>query len=70
MGIALLAQMIMSKKFVVFFVLGFAISAYLNIPMLGVAIFGTIIALILTTQNNTVAEPALAGGTEAEDDDF
>ena len=70
LGIALLAQMIMSKKFVVFFVLGFAISAYLHIPMLGVAIFGTIIALILTTQNNTVAEPALTGGTEVEDDDF
>lgn len=55
LGISLLAQMILTKKLVIFFVLGFAISAYLKIPMLGVAIFATIIAIVLVgLQNNNV----------------
>lgn len=69
LGIALLAQMIMSKKFVIFFILGFALSAYLQIPMLGVAIFGTVIALILVEQNSNQAVAAAAGGQEVPDDD-
>ncbi|MFW2500118.1 PTS sugar transporter [Clostridium diolis] len=55
LGISLLAQMILTKKLVIFFVLGFAISAYLKIPMLGIAIFATIIAIVLVgLQNNNV----------------
>lgn len=53
LGIALLAQMILNKKVIIFFVLGFAISAYLKIPMLGVAIFATVISVVIIgLQNN------------------
>lgn len=56
LGISLLAQMILNKKLIVFFILGFAISAYLNVPMLGVAIFATVIAIILIGLQNNVSE--------------
>lgn len=42
LGIALLTRMILTKKTVVFFVLGFTISAYLRIPMLA-----SVLAVIL-----------------------
>ena len=47
LGIALLTRMILTKKTVVFFVLGFTISAYLRIPMLGIALLESVLAVIL-----------------------
>ena len=47
LGIALLTRMILTKKTVVFFVLGFTISAYLRIPMLGIALLASVLAVIL-----------------------
>ena len=39
-GFAILLQMILSKNVIPYFFLGFLLSAYLKIPVLGVAIFG------------------------------
>lgn len=69
LGIALLAQMILSKKFIAFFILGFALSAYLKIPMLGIAIFGTVIAIVLVGLQNTQSN-AIINKEVIEDDDF
>lgn len=69
-GIALLLQVMPTKKFLSMLMLGFVFSAYLNIPMLGVSIVGFALAYYyFTTQNN---KPALAAGqaevTEEGDD--
>lgn len=65
LGIALLARMTLTKKTVVFFLLGFVLAAYLEVPMLGVAIIAACVAVILVQmQNNTSAQLQ-----EVDDDD-
>lgn len=51
-GFALLARMIMTKQVIPFFFLGFAIAAYLKVPVMGIAIMGAIAALIVTNNSN------------------
>ena len=63
LGFALLVN----KRVAPYFFLGFLLSAYLKIPVLGIAMLGIIIALILTngnSQENTVAQEV------PEDEDF
>lgn len=68
-GFGLLLQMIVNKKVACFFMLGFALVSYLQIPITGIAIFGTIIALVITQLDRKAKEHvAIAGGSE--DDDF
>lgn len=65
-GFALLMRMIISKKTVTFFILGFALAAYLEIPVMGIAVFGLIVSLIIFNvngKNNSENEVA-------SDDDF
>lgn len=47
LGFAMLAQMIMNKKVAIFFFLGFFMVKYLAIDTTGVAIFATIITIVL-----------------------
>ncbi|MFR1926700.1 MAG: PTS mannose/fructose/sorbose/N-acetylgalactosamine transporter subunit IIC [Clostridium paraputrificum] len=68
LGFALLVKMIINKKVAVFYFLGFALSVYLKIPITGIAIFGTIIAIILTSLNKTNQVSIVAGGNDNEDD--
>lgn len=68
-GFGLLLQMIANKKVACFFMLGFALSSYLGIPVTGIAIFGAIIAIVVTQlDKNTKAQVSVAGGMA--DDDF
>lgn len=68
-GFGLLMQMIMNKEVAPFFMLGYVLSVYLNIPVTGIAIFGCIIAIVLT---QLIGKPqmACAGSEVDEDDDF
>lgn len=68
LGFALLVKMIVNKKVAVFYFLGFALSVYLGIPITGIAIFGTIIAIILVGLNKPT-QVAMVGGSD-DDDDF
>lgn len=61
--------MIMNKELACFFLLGFALSVYLEIPTTGIAIFGAIIAIVLTLKSNASALNTQGGGLN-EDDDF
>lgn len=65
-GFAMLAQMIMNKKIVPFFFLGFVLSAYFKIPVVGIAILGLII--IFTTID--FSNQKLVIEQEDDDDDF
>ena len=70
-GLAMLARLLWNKEMAVFFFLGFAAAAYLNIPMTGMAIFGIILAIVLVSIRRDTLKAqvgAVAGG--AEDDDF
>lgn len=58
-GFALLARMVMSRKVVPFFFLGFVIAAYLKIPVLGIAVLGVIVALIIVGNVNNISREAV-----------
>lgn len=45
MGFAMLMRMILNKKLIPFFFLGFVLASYVNMPVLGVAIIGVILAV-------------------------
>ncbi|MCO6543741.1 MAG: PTS sugar transporter subunit IIC [Lactobacillus sp.] len=47
-GFAMLMKIMINKKNVTFFILGFALAVYMKVPVTGVAIFGACLALILT----------------------
>ena len=49
LGFAMLAQMIMTKKVTPFFILGFLLSSYIGVPVVGIALFGLIAAILVTT---------------------
>lgn len=72
LGFAMLARLLISKKVVAWFFLGFALMAYLKIPITGIAIFGAIISVIVVNfipgqlSNNAV----IHGVNKNDDDDF
>ena len=69
-GFGLLLKMIMNKVLACFFLLGFALSVYLEIPTTGIAIFGAIIAIVLTQLKSNASALNTQGGGLDEDDDF
>lgn len=46
-GFALLIQQMLRKDIVPYMILGFALTAYLKIPIIGIAIFGLVIVMVL-----------------------
>ena len=52
-GFAMLAKMIMNKEVVPFFFLGFVLSAYFKVPVVGIAIIGLITVFLRVDFNNT-----------------
>lgn len=67
MGFAMLAQMTLNKKVVPFFFLGFLLSAYIGVPVLGIALLGVIAAFLKVDFFSNKTEVVVDGG---EDDDF
>lgn len=67
LGFAMLARMIMSKNVVAYFFLGFVLSAYFGVPVVGIAILGLI---IIFTTINFKPQTQPAGVEEVDDDDF
>ena len=78
LGFAMLAQMIMNKKVAAFFFLGFFIVAYGGISTTGVAIFATILAVIMyvffdknnDSNNNGTTGTNKENSVDAEGDGF
>ncbi|WP_056970811.1 PTS mannose/fructose/sorbose/N-acetylgalactosamine transporter subunit IIC, partial [Liquorilactobacillus vini] len=52
LGFALLASMLINKKVAPFLLLGFVLSAYMNVPVLGVALIGLVIVALSIVNNN------------------
>lgn len=66
-GIALLLRMMWSKKMSVYFFLGVILVAFFNLEMLGVAVTGVVISVIMLLESNNKGgkEVALATSSEA-----
>lgn len=47
LGFALLAKMIMNKKVIPFFFIGFLIASYMGISIIGIALFGSLVAYLI-----------------------
>lgn len=71
MGFAMLGRLVLTKQVMPYFFLGFLITSYAGIPVLGVAILAIIIAIekFDLLKMGGAAEPALAAGGD-DDDDF
>ncbi len=70
LGFALLIKMIINRKVVVFYFLGFAISAYLNIPVTGVSIFAIITAIIIVSINRNNEPNLMVQSNGGDFDEF
>lgn len=79
-GLALLMEPIINKKVAIFFVVGFCLAGYLELPITALAIFGIALALIitgyttpkdlLTNINNTSANSIDSGGIDYDSEEF
>lgn len=57
-GFAMLARMMISKELLPFLILGFLLSAYLEVPILGISFFGLVIALYVIYKDDGKQEVA------------
>ena len=64
LGFAMLAKMLISKSTVHYFVFGFALAAYLKLPILGIAIFAVVLAVIIVN----LMEKNTETGVELDED--
>ncbi|GCF94107.1 PTS sugar transporter [Enterococcus florum] len=70
LGFAMLARLLLNKKVAPYFFLGFALAAYLEIPVTGLAIFGAIVAVVVVNiMNVRAAQPVQTTTGEVIDDD-
>lgn len=70
LGFAMLARLLLIKKVAPYFFLGFALAAYLEIPVTGLAIFGAIVAVVVVNiMNVRAAQPVQTTTGEVIDDD-
>ena len=66
-GVALLLQMVITKKMSPYFFIGFILAAYLSMPTIAVTLLGIMFVLVMvTSQNNQLAAEENAGGDENE----
>lgn len=72
-GIGLLLRMVYKEYLVPYFFLGYALSAYLGVPVLGIVLMGLILIFIKMDFRRgklSMAEGQVAAEQEVEDDDF
>ncbi|MEG2489448.1 MAG: PTS sugar transporter subunit IIC [Erysipelotrichaceae bacterium] len=70
LGFAMLMRMILNKQLTPYYFLGFVLSAYIGVPILGVAIMGTVLVLVkFDFLNPNKAKLATSEGVIQEEDD-
>jgi fructoselysine and glucoselysine-specific PTS system IIC component len=74
LGFAMLARLLINKQVAPYFFLGFALAAYLEIPVTGIAIFGAITAVVVVNLRNIRGQSQSVQTTSGEvlddDEDF
>ena len=73
-GMAMLLQMLWDNKIAIYFLLGFILVAYLDLPLIAIAVLGTIIAVVTAQRDmqlkNNQAAPVAAVEKMSEEEDF
>lgn len=71
-GIGLLLRYMPVKKYMSFLIIGYVVSAYLNVPVLGIALLGAAAAYIIYSNNVQKSEELFVEteGNASEGDDF
>lgn len=71
LGFAMLARLLLNKKVVPYFFLGFLIVAYLDVPVTGIALLGAIVAVVMvnTMQAQKVNLATGQGNVMGDEDD-
>ncbi|WP_056969232.1 PTS mannose/fructose/sorbose/N-acetylgalactosamine transporter subunit IIC [Lacticaseibacillus thailandensis] len=69
-GFAMLIQQILRKEIVPYLILGFVLAAYLKVPIIGIAIIGMVIIMIMyyNEKKNKASQQQVLGGSDDEDD--
>jgi mannose/fructose/N-acetylgalactosamine-specific phosphotransferase system component IIC len=62
-GFAMLLKIMPVRRYWFFLLIGFVLFAYLNMPLLGIALFGLAIAILYVTLKPTPARAVVAGGS-------
>lgn len=57
-GMAMLMKMLWDKKICMFYFLGFVLSAYMNLPLIAIAVIGTIIAVAMGMNDYQISQLA------------
>ncbi|MBA1435131.1 PTS mannose/fructose/sorbose/N-acetylgalactosamine transporter subunit IIC [Bombilactobacillus bombi] len=70
LGFAILLRMIINKKIIGYLIIGFLLTAYLKLPVVGVALLAAAIIMILLYTNNNKSNNDQANTLEVDDDDF
>lgn len=74
LGFAMLARLLINREVAPYFFLGFAVAAYLQIPVTGIAIFGAIVAVVVVNLRNVRGKAQGTQTTSGEviddDEDF
>ncbi|MGH1841140.1 PTS mannose/fructose/sorbose/N-acetylgalactosamine transporter subunit IIC [Enterococcus gallinarum] len=74
LGFAMLARLLINKQVAPYFFLGFALAAYLELPVTGIAIFGAITAVVVVNLRNIREQGQSVQTTSGEvlddDEDF
>ena len=74
LGFAMLARLLINKQVAPYFFLGFALAAYLELPVTGIAIFGAITAVVVVNLRNIRGQGQSIQTTSGEvlddDEDF
>mgnify|MGYP000267260501 CR=1 FL=1 len=73
-GMAMLLQMLWDNKIAIYFLLGFILVAYLDLPLIAIAVLGTIIAVVTAQRDmqlkNNQAAPVAAVEKMSEEEDI
>ena len=77
-GFAMLMKLLWDNKLAVFYILGFVLTAYLQLPAVAVAVIGTVICVVSAQRDvefrdilkKPAASSAVEGAKEIEEEDF
>lgn len=67
LGVAILLKYLSIKKYVAYLLIGFALAAYLGVPMLGISLIGLALAL-MTYERRQERAVSIVGGGDDEDE--
>lgn len=69
-GIALLLKMMWSKKMAIYFFLGAALVSFLHVPMIGIAILGVILAIIMIMEERDGASAKVTAVNSSDEEEL